>query len=96
MTGVLCGCQAQWAPSADFGDSVNQAIRAQLSNPNAPLNNVEPKSGIDGVAAKASIDNYQNSFKRPVHNTGSGITGVTQGMSGSSNAPATTASGSAK
>ena len=58
LLSLLAGCQSQWAPSAGFGDSVNQAVSAQFANPDAPMNNPAPKSGMDGAAAKAGMDNY--------------------------------------
>lgn len=82
LLSLLAGCQSQWAPSAGFGDSVNQAVSAQFANPDAPMNNPVPKSGMDGAAAKAGMDNYQNSFKRPAHTGSTSATGAIQGATG--------------
>ncbi|WVH10105.1 MAG: hypothetical protein EoVTN8_1659 [Fluviibacter phosphoraccumulans EoVTN8] len=58
----LSGCQSYWDADPSLGSSVNSAIRAQVANPNAPQTKQSPKQGMDGVAAKKSVDNYQKSF----------------------------------
>lgn len=58
----LTGCQSYWDTDPSLGSSVNDAIRAQVANPNAPEVKQTSKSGMDGVAAKKSVDNYQQSF----------------------------------
>lgn len=47
-----------------FGDAVRQARAQQTLNPEAGRN-TDPVSGIDGVAAQNTIDEYQKSFKEP-------------------------------
>jgi hypothetical protein len=42
---------------------VNSAIQAQKVNPVAPEGNQKPTKGLDGPAAKASVDSYQRSFE---------------------------------
>lgn len=49
---------------ARFGDAVRQARAQQTLNPEAGRN-TDPVSGIDGVAAQNTIDEYQKSFKEP-------------------------------
>jgi hypothetical protein len=69
----LCGCQALWEPSPDFGSSVKDAIRAQAVNPDQPAKTPINPTGMDGPAAKASIDNYHYTFEqRPATSNGAG------------------------
>ena len=69
----LSGCQALWEPSPDFGSSVKDAIRAQAVNPDQPAKTPINPTGMDGPAAKASIDNYHYSFEqRPASSSGAG------------------------
>lgn len=66
MTLVLTGgCQSSWDYSSGHGQSVNEAIQAQLVNPNAPVGNLAAPPGMDGSAARFTIDNYERSFKYP-------------------------------
>lgn len=58
----LMGCQSYWDADPQLGSSVNGAIRAQVANPNAPQVKPTAKQGMDGVAAKKTVDNYQQSF----------------------------------
>lgn len=58
----LTACQSYWDTDPQLGSSVNDAIRAQVANPNAPQVKQTSKPGMDGVAAKKSVDNYQKSF----------------------------------
>ena len=61
----LTACQSYWYPEADFGATVNGAVRAQAVNPYAPVGNPNAKAHMDGVSAKATVDNYQKSFTAP-------------------------------
>lgn len=61
---LVGGCQSYWAADPDFGSSVSGAISAQTVNPNAATQAPSEVRGMDGVAAKTSIDSYQNSFIR--------------------------------
>ena len=47
-----------------FGDAVRAARLQQTLNPNASQNFVAP-AGLDGQAAKATIDRYERSFEMP-------------------------------
>lgn len=79
---LLSGCQALWEPSPDFGSSVSEAIRTQAVNPNHPARQPSNPTGMDGPAAKASIDNYNYSFEqRPLSSPGgtSGYGGMVVG-----------------
>lgn len=60
----LAGCQAYWNAEPDFGSSVNGAIQAQVQNVNAPKGYPKAIVGMDGPAAKTSIETYQKSFDR--------------------------------
>lgn len=72
--GFLVGCQSYWDPEPDFGSSVNGAIRTQAVNPNPPTGKPYANAHMDGVSAKATVDNYQKSFTAPGR-TGQGATG---------------------
>lgn len=74
MAGLLSACQSYWDPEPDFGASVNGAIRAQAVNKNPPTGNPYANAHMDGVAAKATVDNYQRSFTAPAR-SGQGTTG---------------------
>ena len=99
---VTAGCapmNQQWYPSEDEGASVRAAIRSQSVYPDGrPPSSVKP--GMDGVAAKSSVDNYQKSFVLPTLpplpvGTGSsagGSTGTT-GSTGGSSTPSTGTTG---
>ena len=60
---TLSACQSYWNARPDFGSSVNAAIQAQKVNPVAPEGNPKSTQGLDGPAAKASVDSYQRSFE---------------------------------
>ncbi len=89
---VLSGCQSYWNADSDFGSSVNGAVRAQAINPDPPTGNPYAKAHMDGISAKATVDNYQKSFTAPARpgqgntgslisiNSGSGLT--TSGVGG--------------
>jgi hypothetical protein len=66
LAGLLSACQSQsyWDKDPDFGSTVNNAIKAQVVNPNAPQAVNKNASGMDGVSAQKSIDNYQKSFDK--------------------------------
>jgi hypothetical protein len=59
----LSACQSYWDAHPDLGSSVNSAIQAQKVNPVAPEGNQKPTKGLDGPAAKSSVDSYQRSFE---------------------------------
>jgi hypothetical protein len=67
---ALLACQSTWEAPATFGDPINQAIQTQLVNPSAPNENDKPTKGLDGAAAKSSIDNYEKSFESKPVTTG--------------------------
>ena len=60
---ALAACQSLWDTPPDYGTTVNNAIQAQLVNPNAPVGNKKVTTGLDGPAAKGAVDNYQKSFE---------------------------------
>ncbi len=64
---------------ANFGNAVRQARSTQTINPNASANR-DQVLGIDGQAAAAAQDRYQESFKTPpktfeIINIGGALTG---------------------
>ena len=60
---ILTACQSTWYSETDFGSSVNNAITDQAVNKNAPERVSRNSMGMDGPAAKSSIDNYHKSFE---------------------------------
>lgn len=58
------GCTTRYAAEEGFGDTVRAARAQQIVNPDASRNTVAAK-GVDGPAAKATIDRYQKSFETP-------------------------------
>ena len=72
---------------ARFGDAVRAAQAAQTLNP-AAAQNVTPPPGLDGHAAKASIDRYEKSFEVPPAPANVYTIGVGTGASGASGATA--------
>lgn len=89
---LLGGCQSGWDTPPDLGQSVNEAIQAQLVNPTAPASNAPAPRGMDGPAAKYTIDNYDKSFRDPRINRSNlgSVTGQTSSgtSSGSNTTPA--------
>ena len=66
LTAALLTACASTTPvlDANFGNAVRQARSAQTLNPDASANR-DPVLGIDGQAAAAAQDRYQESFKAP-------------------------------
>lgn len=63
--GLLSACAPttpEW--DANFGNSVRTAFAQQIINPDASQN-TDPVTGMDGRAARETIDRYQKSFKEP-------------------------------
>jgi type IV pilus biogenesis protein CpaD/CtpE len=61
---AMSGCSSTPYLDATFGHAVNAAKAAQTINPEAALN-PDPVAGLDGPAAKESIERYRSSFKEP-------------------------------
>ncbi len=84
MLAALAGC-ANPTPRLDskFGDTVNAAKAQQTLHPEASQN-TETVVGMDGKAARSTIERYHKSFEQPPA-TGNVFTiGVGTGGSGSS------------
>lgn len=80
----LSACQSYWDADPNLGSSVNSAIRAQVANPNAPQAKQPLKQGMDGVAAKKTIDNYQQSFDAKATSSGmSSLVNINNASTGS-------------
>lgn len=80
----LSACQSYWDADPNLGSSVNDAVRAQAVNPNAPQVKQGSKLGLDGVAAKKSVDNYQQSFDAKAVSTGaSSLVNINNASTGS-------------
>ena len=61
----LSSCRAIWF-DPDEGSAVNGAIRSQSVYPDgSPANAKKSIGGLDGAAAKATIDSYNRSFTLP-------------------------------
>lgn len=62
---ALSGC-VQSSPRFDsgFGTSVRTSLAAQVADP-AAASNTDPVTGIDGRAAAAGQQRYEQSFTRP-------------------------------
>lgn len=65
LAGVLTAC-VEPAPrvEAEFGNATRATLNAQIINPVAG-NNPDPVAGLDGRAARDTINNYQKSFAKP-------------------------------
>ncbi|QWD96216.1 pilus assembly protein [Polynucleobacter sp. MG-6-Vaara-E2] len=74
---AISGCQSIWQNEPDFGSSVTSSVQNQLVNPQAPLGNPKPTTGLDGPSAKATVDSYQRSFR-----TGTSPAGAVPGQTG--------------
>ncbi len=72
---LLVGCQSYWDAEPGFGSSVNGAIRAQSVNKNPPTGNPYANAHMDGVSAKATVDNYQKSFTAPASSGQGAVSG---------------------
>ena len=79
----LTACAPYWNAMPGYGEAVNGAIMAQAKNPDAPKGNPKPVAGLDGPAAKNSVDSYQKSFIRtqPTATGGGALTGGSSGLS---------------
>ena len=86
----LCACQNTMPRyEREFGQSVRNTMQAQIINPDASKNQ-DPVKGLDGRAARDSINNYQKSFTKPVaqpnvFNFGIGGGAATGGSTGMGN-----------
>lgn len=63
--GLLSACAPttpEW--DANFGNSVRTAFAQQIINPDASQN-TDQVTGMDGRAARETMDRYQKSFKEP-------------------------------
>lgn len=82
---ILLGCAHDYSVEPTFGLSVGGAIEQQTVNPRGALTDgVSP--GMDGVAASATVDQYQKSFIQPqrlgnVMSLGVGTDSTSQGSS---------------
>ena len=65
----LSACQADWS-DPNKGAAVRNAIMSQSVYPNGRPNIPSNGGGLSGVAAKATIDNYQRSFVVPALGAG--------------------------
>jgi outer membrane murein-binding lipoprotein Lpp len=61
---LLCGCSTTPRFNKYFGTSVRANVSAQVLDP-AAATNTNPAAGMEGKAAAAAHERYQNSFKEP-------------------------------
>lgn len=62
---LVAGCaENRYREEENFGDAVRAAKARQIVNPDAGRSAPAP-DGIDGTAAKATMDRYQKSFESP-------------------------------
>lgn len=66
LAALLAGCNTM-TPNYDarFGEALRDAKRQMTINPNAALENKSEPPGLDGVAARETMQRYQQSFKSP-------------------------------
>lgn len=78
----LTACSPYWNAMPGYGEAVNGAIMAQAKNPDAPKGNPKSVAGLDGPAAKNSVDSYQKSFIRtqPTTTSSGSLTGSSAGV----------------
>lgn len=69
LASLLTACSSTPYLDSRFGEAVNMAKAQQTINPDASQN-MDPVTGIDGVAAKDSMDRYHESFKTPPSTAG--------------------------
>ena len=79
----LNACSPYWDAMPTYGEAVNGAIVAHSKNPDAPKGNPKAVAGLDGPAAKNSVDSYQKSFIRtqPATTSTGSLTGGSAGVS---------------
>ncbi|HEY0061941.1 MAG TPA: hypothetical protein VGC21_07455 [Telluria sp.] len=75
IAALLAGCAAT-SPEADrnFGSAVRGAVAAQVADPGASANTT-PVTGMDGRAARATHQHYEQSYARPPEPQSSMTTG---------------------
>lgn len=61
---ICIGCAGPSRLEMDYGTSYKLAKFNQVLNPEAEKN-LEPVTGFDGGAAKATMDRYQKNFEKP-------------------------------
>ncbi|GGX88701.1 hypothetical protein [Vogesella alkaliphila] len=69
LASLLTACSSTPYLDSRFGEAVNMAKAQQTINPDASQN-MDPVTGIDGVAAKDSVDRYHESFQKPPSTAG--------------------------
>lgn len=62
---LVAGCaENRYREEEGFGDAVRAAKARQIINPDASRNTARP-DGMDGIAAKATMDRYEKSYETP-------------------------------
>ncbi len=64
LASLLTACSSTPYLDSRFGEAVNMTKAQQTINPEASQN-MDPVTGIDGVAAKDGMDRYHESFQKP-------------------------------
>jgi hypothetical protein len=64
----ISACTGPKRLEIDYGNSVNLSKSNQILDPNAQ-ENLEPVTGMDGMAAQTSIDRYRKNFEQSPKNS---------------------------
>lgn len=64
LVGLTAGCAHQYTPEASFGLSVRDHLALQTKAPGGVGHN-RVTGGLEGAAARSSVDNYLRSFEQP-------------------------------
>ena len=93
VTAACAGCASERIPAERLpGQAARSAFSLQVAHPDAAREQSTASSGLDGTAAKASIDRYIRSFELPAPTSNLFTIGVGTGAGGSTASPATPAS----
>lgn len=78
---LLGGCSSTPYWDAHFGEAVELTKAQQIINPDAGQN-PDPVAGVDGRAARESVETYERSFRTQVQQNNPFVIGVGSGSSG--------------
>lgn len=79
---LLGGCSSTPYWDAHFGEAVELTKAQQIINPNAGQN-PDPVAGVDGRAARESVESYERSFRAPAQQGSPFVIGVGSGSTSS-------------
>jgi hypothetical protein len=91
LAAACAGCASERMPVEQVpGQAARMAFSLQIAHPDAALNASTSQDGLDGAAAKASIDRYIRSFELPAPTSNLFTIGVGTGSGGSTASPGVT------